>query len=166
MGAGWWRLMWASSTPASASTSKMCWIMGLPATGAMGLGITPVNGKSRVPLPAARTIAFMKNLPFRREGVLTPVYRTLPLRIVGIRQGCVVRPHRSGCSSSNGPAFICRRFAGDRICLEQLSGGRAASTGYVASPLPGEPAQEALGSYPQEPLYVLYGRRGYIHPAV
>ncbi len=32
---------------------------GLAPTGAMGLGISPVRGKSLVPLPAARTIAFM-----------------------------------------------------------------------------------------------------------
>lgn len=37
---------------------KMCWIIGLSTTGAMGLGISPVSGRSRVPLPAAKTIAF------------------------------------------------------------------------------------------------------------
>src|SRR4028119_714846 len=34
-------------------------MMGLPATGAMGLGMSAVSGKSLVPLPAARTIAFI-----------------------------------------------------------------------------------------------------------
>jgi hypothetical protein len=38
-------------------------MIGLPTTGAIGLGISPVSGKSRVPLPAAKTIAF-KDLPF------------------------------------------------------------------------------------------------------
>src|SRR5215210_8310611 len=37
----------------------MCCSTGLPATGAIGFVITPVSGKSLVPLPAARTIAFM-----------------------------------------------------------------------------------------------------------
>jgi hypothetical protein len=38
-------------------------MIGLPTTGAIGLGISPVSGKSLVPLPAAKTIAF-KDLPF------------------------------------------------------------------------------------------------------
>src|SRR5919199_6046848 len=37
----------------------MCSIMGVSTTGAMGLGISPVSGKSLVPLPAASAIAFI-----------------------------------------------------------------------------------------------------------
>src|SRR5918912_971433 len=46
--------------PWPASRSKMCWIIGVFTTGAMGLGISPVSGKSLVPLPAARAIAFIR----------------------------------------------------------------------------------------------------------
>src|SRR4028119_2123997 len=37
----------------------MCSMIGVFTTGAMGLGVSPVSGKSRVPLPAASTIAFI-----------------------------------------------------------------------------------------------------------
>src|SRR5919199_5358961 len=42
----------------------MWWMIGVFATGAMGLGISPVSGKSLVPLPAASTIALMEGCPF------------------------------------------------------------------------------------------------------
>src|SRR5215210_8823697 len=71
----------------SASRSKMCSIMGVFTTGAMGLGISPVSGKSLVPLPAARAIAFISvslyakvlfvlYIPFRAHEHSTPA---LPL---------------------------------------------------------------------------------------
>src|SRR5215210_2342889 len=37
-------------------------MIGVSTTGAMGFGISPVSGKSRVPLPAASTIAFIEVL--------------------------------------------------------------------------------------------------------
>src|SRR5215210_6359082 len=43
-----------------ARRSKMCSMIGVFTTGAMGLGISPVSGKSLVPLPAARAIAFIR----------------------------------------------------------------------------------------------------------
>ena len=46
----------------------MCCSTGLPATGAIGFGITPVSGKSLVPFPAAKTIAFMST--YLPRGVL------------------------------------------------------------------------------------------------
>src|SRR5215212_2794606 len=46
--------------PLPASRSKMCSMIGVFTTGAMGLGISPVSGKSLVPLPAARAIAFIR----------------------------------------------------------------------------------------------------------
>src|SRR5215210_7166361 len=49
--------------PALARRSNICCNTGLPATGAIGFGITPVSGKSLVPLPAARTIAFISLPP-------------------------------------------------------------------------------------------------------
>src|SRR5215210_5566557 len=45
--------------PWPARRSKMCSMIGVFTTGAMGLGISPVSGKSLVPLPAARAIAFI-----------------------------------------------------------------------------------------------------------
>src|SRR3712207_8855894 len=42
----------------------MCSMIGVSTTGAMGLGISPVSGKSLVPLPAASAIAFTISLPF------------------------------------------------------------------------------------------------------
>src|SRR5918993_2487392 len=45
--------------PLPARRSKMCSMIGVFTTGAMGLGISPVSGKSLVPLPAARAIAFI-----------------------------------------------------------------------------------------------------------
>src|SRR5919202_3775535 len=45
--------------PWRASRSKLCSMIGVFTTGAMGLGISPVSGKSLVPLPAARAIAFI-----------------------------------------------------------------------------------------------------------
>src|SRR3954451_13950013 len=45
--------------PCSARRSKMCSMIGVFTTGAMGLGISPVSGKSLVPLPAARAIALI-----------------------------------------------------------------------------------------------------------
>src|SRR4028118_199570 len=41
----------------------MCSMIGVFTTGAMGLGISPVSGKSLVPLPAASAIAFTAGLP-------------------------------------------------------------------------------------------------------
>src|ERR687894_112931 len=46
--------------PWRARRPKMCSIMGVSTTGAMGLGISPVSGKSLVPLPAASAIAFIR----------------------------------------------------------------------------------------------------------
>src|ERR671921_1009216 len=45
--------------PWPARRSKMCSMIGVFTTGAMGLGISPVSGKSLVPLPAASAIAFI-----------------------------------------------------------------------------------------------------------
>src|ERR671912_1113216 len=45
--------------PWPARRSKMCSMIGVFTTGAIGLGISPVSGKSLVPLPAARAIAFI-----------------------------------------------------------------------------------------------------------
>src|ERR687885_2069259 len=45
----------------------MCSIMGVSTTGAMGLGISPVSGKSLVPLPAASAIAFTDYSPSARR---------------------------------------------------------------------------------------------------
>src|SRR5215210_8221584 len=45
--------------PWPARRSKICSMIGVFTTGAIGLGISPVSGKSLVPLPAARAIAFI-----------------------------------------------------------------------------------------------------------
>src|ERR671929_9724 len=45
--------------PWRARRLKMWRIMGVSTTGAIGLGISPVSGKSLVPLPAASTIALI-----------------------------------------------------------------------------------------------------------
>src|SRR5215211_8537135 len=45
--------------PWPTSRSKICSMIGVFTTGAKGLGISPVSGKSLVPLPAARAIAFI-----------------------------------------------------------------------------------------------------------
>src|SRR5918997_4999851 len=58
-------MSWAARRP------KICSIMGVFTTGAMGLGISPVRGKSLVPLPAARAIAFTDLSPSaKRPSVL------------------------------------------------------------------------------------------------
>src|SRR5215210_724885 len=53
-----------SSTPCFARRPKMWPMMGVSTTGARGLGISPVSGKRRVPLPAASAMAFICWLPF------------------------------------------------------------------------------------------------------
>src|SRR5215204_5007832 len=45
--------------PWPARRSKICSMIGVFTTGAIGLGISPVSGKSLVPLPAASAIAFI-----------------------------------------------------------------------------------------------------------
>ena len=52
----------------------MCSMIGVFTTGAMGLGISPVSGKSLVPLPAARAIAF---IGFSLARSAKPFIRTL-----------------------------------------------------------------------------------------
>src|SRR5215211_4093775 len=47
----------------------MCSMIGVSTTGAMGLGISPVSGKSLVPLPAASAIAFI--------GLSSPVLQSI-----------------------------------------------------------------------------------------
>ena len=64
----------------------MCCIIGLSATGARGFGIAPVSGKSLVPLPAARTIAFI-------EVPASPSKKVL--RVVGIGQRPKFRTYRN-----------------------------------------------------------------------
>src|SRR5215203_3065054 len=62
--------------PLPASRSKMCSMIGVFTTGAMGLGISPVSGKSLVPLPAARAIAFISvSLSAKSYSVLYIPYR-------------------------------------------------------------------------------------------
>src|ERR687894_1163449 len=46
--------------PWAARRPKMCSMIGVSTTGAMGLGISPVSGKSLVPFPAASAIAFTR----------------------------------------------------------------------------------------------------------
>src|SRR5215210_9543017 len=45
--------------PWPARRSKMCSMIGVFTTGAIGFGISPVSGNSLVPLPAASAIAFI-----------------------------------------------------------------------------------------------------------
>src|SRR4028119_2216168 len=42
----------------------MCSIPGVSATGAIGLGISPVSGYRRVPFPAAKATAFISEHPY------------------------------------------------------------------------------------------------------
>src|ERR687889_560802 len=60
--------------PWRARRSKIWRIMGVSTTGAMGLGISPVSGKSLVPLPAARTIALTEGRPSRTAKSLPVLY--------------------------------------------------------------------------------------------
>src|SRR5918993_2602719 len=60
--------------PWPASRSKMCSMIGVFTTGAMGLGISPVSGKSLVPLPAAKAIAFIDILLSRSAKPLSVLY--------------------------------------------------------------------------------------------
>src|ERR671916_2832030 len=59
--------------PWPARRSKMCSMIGVFTTGAIGLGISPVSGKSLVPLPAARAIAFI-GLSLARSAKHTSVF--------------------------------------------------------------------------------------------
>src|ERR671913_2412420 len=60
--------------PLPARRSKMCSMIGVFTTGAMGLGISPVSGKSLVPLPAAKAIAFIDILLARSAKPLSVLY--------------------------------------------------------------------------------------------
>jgi hypothetical protein len=48
--------------------------MGVSTTGAMGLGISPVSGKSRVPFPAANTLALIGGRPSHAAKNLLVLY--------------------------------------------------------------------------------------------
>src|SRR5437867_7324676 len=61
----WCRLMMTSVIPCRLRSRRFHSRSGLPATGSRGFGRVSVNGRSRVPSPAARTIAFM--LPHLRH---------------------------------------------------------------------------------------------------
>src|SRR5580765_436158 len=55
--ARWWVLTTISCTPMAPRRSITVSIMGLPATGTIGLGTVSVSGRRRVPKPAASTMA-------------------------------------------------------------------------------------------------------------
>ena len=59
----WWTLTTAVSTPAAASASRPRSSKVFPATGTSGFGIVLVIGRSRVPSPAASTMAVLGALP-------------------------------------------------------------------------------------------------------
>src|ERR671917_2609423 len=91
--------------------------MGLPATGAIGFGITPVSGKSLVPLPAANTIAFM----YRTSLLVYEYLRLLPAQPAAlIRAG----PPTS-TSTAPGPTSLPVHLAslGSRLCYATPGSG-------------------------------------------
>src|SRR5918911_1285188 len=78
------------------SRSKMCSIIGVFTTGAMGLGISPVSGKSLVPLPAARAIAFISvSLSAKPYPVLYIPYRAYEHSTPALPLGQVRRTHEA-----------------------------------------------------------------------
>src|SRR5215211_4418347 len=96
-----------------ARRSKMCSMIGVFTTGAKGLGTSPVNGKSLVPLPAARAIAFIRfslsakpylvlYIPYRAHEHSTPALplgqvRRTPEALHGLEdRGPRGRPARAG----------------------------------------------------------------------
>src|SRR2546427_12292142 len=109
----WCRLMMTSVIPCRLRSRRFHSRSGLPATGSRGFGRVSVSGRSRVPSPAARTIAFM--LPHLRhvagerfsERVEVPVVLQVPphvaqgpwdvlkIAIVALLQGDVDEP--AGC---------------------------------------------------------------------
>src|SRR5215204_5570703 len=73
--------------------------MGVSATGAIGLGISPVSGDRRVPFPAARAIAFISgHLHLPRVTPVWCTYRDSFHRLFAVAEPSVLSPlHVPAC---------------------------------------------------------------------
>src|SRR5919112_6331714 len=139
----------------------MCCSTGLPATGAIGFGITPVSGKSLVPLPAAKTIAFMNPTSL----VMYECLRLLPAQPAAlIRAG----PSPTSTSTAPGPTSLPAHLAslGSRLCYAAPGTGVVGGIHGVAGLSSKKTATPALCPYSQESLHVLQGGGGYVDPRV
>src|ERR1700710_2211869 len=104
-----------SVTPCALSRSMMCAITGRSSTGTIGFGSSYVIGRSRVPRPAARTIAFTGAMLLARPALARS-------------RSLVVHPaawHARGCTGVLRPAGeVAALIAGELIdphaeCLER-----------------------------------------------
>src|SRR5919199_4559854 len=79
--------MICSTPPSALRSSRMYAITGLPATLSIGLGVTCVCGRSRVPFPASGMMTFMVPVSLRCACPFSSVAVAEPHDVVQVRRG-------------------------------------------------------------------------------
>src|SRR3569832_838537 len=117
-----WRMTMTSSTPCLSRLSRTWWITGRLTTGTIGLGVSYVRGRSRVPAPAASSIARFGIILVRPEARRDPLLRRVEqaLRALGL-VAFRVNPHQGlGARRAHEQPVAVLEDDLQAVCLDQV----------------------------------------------